>query len=320
MEWILTHGDCDGICSAAIALSIFRNAKIFFTHPVGLHEDLKHVDGDVLILDIAISSKKIDEILKEFKRIYENGHKIIYIDHHPIPNNFIMNYGELIHSLTSCTSELTYIKFENFLDQDISRVAIYGAIGDYLDETYNIKRLLRLWDKRHLYLESGILIAAIESIGRNYDLKREIVKYLSEKNLPSKNSELVNRALEEAKKEEEMRKIIKERLKIIEKVAYVIDLNWSLGKTAIYARAMANAIVGIGAESRKDFIDMSLRTPFEYIELNKIAMEVAEKLGGSGGGHPKAAGARVPKEKFFEFIDEVNKYIVKEEISETLEY
>lgn len=320
MEWILAHGDCDGICSAAIALSIFKNAKIFFTHPVGLNEDLKQVDGDVLILDVAISSKKVDEILKEIKRIHENGYKIIYIDHHPLQNNFNMNYGELVHSLTSCTSELTYIRFENLLDQDISRVAIYGAIGDYLDETYNIKRLLRLWDKRHLYLESGILIAAIESMGRNYDLKREVVKYLSEKELPSKNSELVNRALEEAKKEEEMRKIIKERLEIKENVAYVIDLNWSLGKTAIYARAMANTIVGIGAENRKNFIDMSLRTPFEGIELNKIAMEVAEGLGGSGGGHPKAAGARVPKEKFFEFVDGINKYIIKENMLETLEY
>lgn len=320
MEWILAHGDCDGICSAAIALSIFKNAKVFFTHPVGLHEDLRQVDGDVLVLDVAIPSKKADEISKEFKRIHENGHRIIYIDHHPLPSDFNMNHGELVHSLTSCVSELTYVRFEDLLDKEVSRVAIYGAIGDYLDETYNVKRLLRLWDKRHLYLESGILIAAIESMGRDYDLKREVVKYLSEKELPSKSSELVNRALEEAKKEEKMRKIIKERLEVKGKVAYVIDLNWSLGKAAIYARATADAIVGIGAESRKNFVDMSLRTPFEGIELNKIAMEVAEELGGSGGGHPRAAGARVPKEKFPEFIDGINKRIIREDTTETLEY
>lgn len=320
MEWILAHGDCDGICSAAIALSMFKNAKVFFTHPVGLYEDLKQVNGDVIILDVAIPSKNTDEVLKELKRIHENGHKVMYIDHHPLPSNFEMKYGELVHSLTSCASELTYVRFEDFLDQDLSRVAIYGAIGDYLDETYNIKRLLRSWDKRLLYLESGILIAAIESMGRNYELKREVVKYLAEKELPSKNSELVNRALEEAKKEEEMRRTIKERAEVRGKVAYVLDLNWSLGKAAIYARAATNAIVGVGAESRRNFIDMSLRTPFEGIELNKVAMEVAEELGGSGGGHPKAAGARVPKEKFFEFIDGVNKYIIKEEKVETLKY
>ncbi|MCX8170106.1 MAG: DHH family phosphoesterase, partial [Candidatus Methanomethyliaceae archaeon] len=220
MEWIFAHGDCDGICSAAIAFSIFKNAKIFFTHPVGLHEDLKQVDGDVLILDVAIPSKKSKEILEELKRIHEDGHKIIYIDHHPFPKNFEMKYGEVVHLLNSSTSELTYIRFEYMINWEMSRVAIYGAIGDYLDGTCNIERLLRFWDKRHLYLEGGILIAAIESMGRNYDMKREAVSYLSENGLPSKNSELVRKAMEEAHREEEMRKVIREEVKVQGEIAY----------------------------------------------------------------------------------------------------
>ncbi|MCC6013843.1 MAG: DHHA1 domain-containing protein [Candidatus Verstraetearchaeota archaeon] len=312
MKWILAHADCDGICSCAIAFSIFKNANIFFSHPVGLASDLKQVDGDLLVLDIALSSRELDSILKELKRIHENGYKIIYIDHHPLPKNFNSNlfYGELIHSLSSSTSELTFMKFKNYLSMEMGRIAIYGAIGDYLDNTPGIEKLLEYWDKRTLYFESGLLIEAIESMGRDYNMKRELVKYLSENKLPSDNDEIVKMAIKEASKEEEMRKIIEKEVKTIGKIAYLLDIKWSLGKSAIYARAITNSIVGIGAETRKNFIDMSLRTPFDHIRLNEIVMEIAEKLGGSGGGHRKAVGARIPKEYFYEFLTKLNEKIL----------
>jgi RecJ-like exonuclease len=313
MKWILAHADCDGICSCAIAFSIFKNASIFFSHPVGLASDLEQVDGDLLVLDIALSSRELDNILKELRRIHENGNKIIYIDHHPFPKNFNPNlfYGELFHSLSSSASELTFMKFKDYLNMEMGRIAIYGAIGDYLDRTPNIEKLLEYWDKRTLYLESGLLIAAIESMGRDYDMKRELVKYLSENKLPSDNEEIVKKAIKEASKEEEMRKIIEKEVKTIGKIAYTLDIKWSLGKSAIYARAITNSIVGIGAENRKNFIDMSLRTPFEYIKLNEIVMEIAEELGGSGGGHKKAVGARIPKEYFYDFLNKLNEKILR---------
>jgi RecJ-like exonuclease len=54
-------------------------------------------------------------------------------------------------------------------------------------------------------------------------------------------------------------------------------------------------------------IDMSLRTVEERIDLNDILRRITPKLGGSGGGHPQAAGARVPKENFQALIRELNK-------------
>ena len=54
---IFTHGDCDGICSGALALAAHKDAEIFFTNPVSLREDIdKAVDADrVIICDIAIN-------------------------------------------------------------------------------------------------------------------------------------------------------------------------------------------------------------------------------------------------------------------------
>jgi RecJ-like exonuclease len=53
---ILTHGDCDGLCSGAIALAAHRGAKVVFTNPIGLPDDLKgSEDYDrVIVCDVAI--------------------------------------------------------------------------------------------------------------------------------------------------------------------------------------------------------------------------------------------------------------------------
>jgi len=35
------------------------------------------------------------------------------------------------------------------------------------------------------------------------------------------------------------------------------------------------------------------------------------RLGGSGGGHPNAAGARIPKENFRKFLEELNRNLTE---------
>jgi single-stranded-DNA-specific exonuclease len=51
---------------------------------------------------------------------------------------------------------------------------------------------------------------------------------------------------------------------------------------------------------------MSLRTERDDIDLNAILRDITQRLGGSGGGHPKASGARVPEASFEEFIKSLN--------------
>ena len=72
-RWIFTHSDCDGICAGAIALAANPDARVFFTHPYGLLEDLENVrEGDVVIIcDIALSEDKLQAILEKFSLINE---------------------------------------------------------------------------------------------------------------------------------------------------------------------------------------------------------------------------------------------------------
>ncbi len=319
MKWIVSHGDTDGICSAAIALSAFRDAKLYFSHPVGLAEDLAHVEGDVIICDIALSSTQYRQVTKELRRIRQGGYRALYIDHHPLPDAFDVNEfpAEHVHSRTSSGAELTFKRlmeeFPKSLPEDMSRVAIFGAIGDYLDNTYTINKLLNRWEKRGLYLECGLIIQAIEGLGRNYDSKRKIAQFLAANKAPSSDEWIVDRAIEEALREEEMRKRIKEVVKKVGEIAYVLDLDWSLGKTAVYAKGVTDTVLGIGAETRREFIEMSLRTHSEAFDMSKVLPQIAEQLGGTGGGHPKAGGAKIPIAKFDQFLRIMNEAIAEKQ-------
>lgn len=306
MKWIiLAHGDCDGVCSASLALSAKKDARVIFTNPAGLLSELKSIEtGNIIITDIALTPTHKDEIVFEFKRLSSKG-RIIYLDHHPLPSGLTMKklpVETVGGSKGACASELAYTCFRDVLDPEMSRVAIYGAIGDYSDNTLGVRELLKKWDKRELYLEAGILVAALEGVKkRDFDFKRSLVTYLSENRLPSLDWDLVEIAIRESEKDEKMRRILRGLVKAHGKVAYVVNVEWSLGKAATYARAYANALVGVAAEEVEENMDMSIRS-VSLKNLHRIVSKVAEEVRGIGGGHANAAGARVPKESFLEFI------------------
>jgi RecJ-like exonuclease len=60
-------------------------------------------------------------------------------------------------------------------------------------------------------------------------------------------------------------------------------------------------LVGVAAEEIKENMDMSIRS-VSLKNLHRIVPKVAEELKGIGGGHANAAGARIPKESFQQFI------------------
>ncbi|RJS84770.1 DHH family phosphoesterase [Candidatus Bathyarchaeota archaeon] len=312
--WIFTHGDADGLCAGAIALAANPEAHVFFTHPYGLEEDLKEAkkNDKVIICDIAISESHLTKLLRLFSEIAEEG-DLTYIDHHPLPENLPKEEipGKIIHSLESSASELTYTLFQSRLDPIYARIAIMGAIGDYLDNTPLIRQLLKRWDKRTLYFESGLLIQGIEGQKRNYELKRSIVANLANNMPPSFDRKLVELAIQNTHLEEIAIRELRSRVKISGEVAYVLNFPFSHGKTATYAMGLTDVLVGIAGEERKNMIDMSLRACSREIDLNKTLRQITRKIGGSGGGHPNAAGARIPKEKFEDLLEEVNKRLKK---------
>ena len=67
-------------------------------------------------------------------------------------------------------------------------------------------------------------------------------------------------------------------------------------------------LVGLAASKHKNYYVMSLRSS-RNIDLNRILREIAPKYHGTGGGHPFAAGARIPINSFNEFLVALDKAI-----------
>uniref|UniRef100_A0A7C2BM12 DHH family phosphoesterase n=1 Tax=Thermosphaera aggregans TaxID=54254 RepID=A0A7C2BM12_9CREN len=311
---VLAHGDGDGVVSGSLACAYIKTkgsaCNVFFTHPVGIVEDLKSFtkQGDnIIILDIAVDELHKDELVKVLKARAEDG-KVVYIDHHPLPEAFnALGEGiEFIHDSCCSASELSYRYFSGKgLDPEYGRVALYGAISDYLDETPWVRSELLKWDRRGIYLEAGIITQGLEGSRRDHEFKRKVVAHLSGNRLPSTLPDLVSRALHQAVVDEELRLWVKANVNVYGNISYVIDPDGSLGRAANYAMVYGGTLVGLAAESRGDMYVLSLRSR-GGVDLNQVLRELSRRLNIHGGGHPYAAGARVKKEVFKQFLDELS--------------
>ncbi len=307
---ILTHGDSDGICSGALAKSAFPDAYVYFTSPVSLLDKLDLVEDveTLIICDIAIDERYCSELRSTLEGLAKDC-SLYYIDHHPLPES-CRKEEWFYHDTGVCSAELTYRVFEDFLNEEMKRVAIYGAIGDFCDNTPCVKDWVRDWDKRSLYFQAGALIQAIIHKGKEYEFKRTLLEPLSKNVIPSNIPDILELAREAAINEEKIRRFVKEHVEILRNSAYVVNMNNSISKAAIYAASYGQKDVGIAAEyrERKGVYDLSIRSRGD-VDLNQILRSVAPKFGGSGGGHPVAAGARIPEDSLEGFLRAFDKKI-----------
>jgi RecJ-like exonuclease len=144
-----------------------------------------------------------------------------------------------------------------------------------------------------------------------------IIDKLSKGYIPSQIPQLIDRAVKMSLEEEEMRLEMKKDMRVLKYIAYVIDPKGSISRAARYLIGLSGKTIGVAVEKREDIAIMSLRARRDAIDLNDILRKLARKYDGSGGGHPHAAGARVPSsnlENFLQALDkEVGKFITHHE-------
>jgi RecJ-like exonuclease len=308
---IFTHADSDGLCSGALALAANGDSPIFFTNPVSVLTDIDEARGydRIIVCDIAINLPRSQQMKDKFQGLAKES-EVIYIDHHPLPPGFDVPW--LFHQDRVSASELTFNYFQNELSPDMSRVAMYGAIGDYEDMTPGARKLIQDWDMRSLYYQAGTLSQGIEVGRRDYDFKREIVSKLAQNTLPSDIGMLAKNALVAARHEDQMRQRVQREVIRMKNIAYVMDMNGCMGKAAIFARVYGNTTVGLSVEYRnhRDAYDFSSRGLGD-VDLNVIIGEVAARNGGTGGGHPRAAGGRIPESNMKQFLLDLDNAVGK---------
>jgi len=312
---ILGHGDTDGICAAALVRSSFPDAEIWFTRPVTLPRDLKEVEPGttVVICDIAISETQKEELFNRIRELAQRD-EVIYIDHHPFPPETLKRdvpATQFAHEIGVSTSELAFRIFVQDPSSDLDRVALWGAIGDYCEETDFVRDVLNKYDRRTIYMEAGLLSQALGEAAGDYHYKRDVVIKLSQKVPPTEIPEIVDRAVKATKREWEAYEYVKKHVVRDGNIAIVRDLpSGSLGKAAMHALGVTGADVGICARMGDEEVDMSMRRRAgARIDLNEMLRHITSRLGGSGGGHEGAAGATVPASVFDTFLETVKKEI-----------
>ncbi|MFW9809452.1 MAG: DHHA1 domain-containing protein [Candidatus Thorarchaeota archaeon] len=307
---VLTHGDLDGITSGAIALLVFPGSDFYFTRPSQVHQDMFRVAKDnpdtVHVSDIAINSRKFDELLQALDR-FPSSTVIHWTDHHPMTTKQrreLENRVNLFHDTGPCAAELVYRKFNDTLPEYSLRLALYGAIGDYCDETPFAKTHFDDVDKRTLYLEAGLLVQALQEIDYRSESK-DLVHQLAMGIKPSSMDDIVSLALKATRIEHEVFRYVQQNARKLGPIGYILDMpiNGYRGKSAKFSAYVTDSKIGISARSSDDEVDMSIRRRGTTVDLNRTLNIILKDIdGSSGGGHPAAAGASLDRNDFPKFL------------------
>jgi len=310
---ILTHADCDGMCAGAIAMAKYPKADVFFTRPTSFLDDLRNADSETIIIcDIALTKQDARQIVAAMAA---KGAKIYYFDHHVIPPT--VRESEIrkacttyAHNTDESASELIYRHYQKDIPRERVWIALYGAIGDYADDTPFAKERLRNWDRRALYFEVSTIVLGIKNDEfSSYDAKRRIVKVLSQGNNPSDIPGLVKSAKEAVNREFDLYEMLKGIAQASGEVAYVMDKPsfGFRGPAALFSATIKDKPVGMCVHTRESYIDITLRSRSRKYRLNELASTASEHVKGSGGGHPEAAGCKIPLGTFERFLKKFNK-------------
>ena len=253
------------------------------------------------------------------KEITSKGIKVTYFDHHDINDELRKKLKKtgvtLIHSVEECTSVQIYNKYKNKLDSHAAFFAASAALTDYMECRPLASAIMSRYDRQFLMLEATALSYMISSNQHNEEFLVNAVNTLSEMKYPHEIEGGFAIAERYIKKVADGVRIVQDSISIKKKVAYTQSIS------DLSASVIVNFVLGISEKPvamvyrLKDDINsyiISIRASKACnVHLGRIVNEVASNLGGSGGGHEKACGAVIPKDKLEEFINAIDKHVGK---------
>lgn len=300
--------DVDGVASAAL-LRLAKEADVKLVDYGDFIEALKGVSNasELYICDLGLSPETTQLFFNEVDRIRVFA-KVTYIDHHPkvgVHRYIISANFRIIHSLRDCAAALTYNEFRNLLPKSASVIAAYAALTDYLEEGPIASKILDLYDRTHLYYEASMLAYAVERLGDARKKLNRIVDGLSRLKYPHEIKCVSEAASQQARRVSAFLKRVEKEGIVKRGYAYIDASSFSKGAAANLVRCFFGTPIGVAYTLKDDspYIELSLRASREYHkDLGSITQRLASELGGFGGGHPKASGARIPKESLQRFL------------------
>ncbi len=303
--------DTDGICSAAI-VKMARKANIMLADYGDLSETLAQAGNpdELYICDLGLSEKTFGDFLEHTSRIARRG-SVEYIDHHPLKEEFrkkIEASGvKVMHSTDEACAVLTYLRFRENIPRKASVLAAFGAIGDHMDFRPEASTIIENHDRLFLLFEATILSHALAIMTKNRSSLPQLVQTLSERKLPHQIDKLVRYAAKQASVVSKLASKIERDGKKMSNLAWAWSDQSAGGTVANLLLGAFDASVGVALRKEEGFVELSARASSKCGKnLGEVISSLASEMGGFGGGHPRASGARILAENTDQFLTLLN--------------
>ncbi|MEM2760377.1 MAG: DHH family phosphoesterase [Nitrososphaerales archaeon] len=307
--------DTDGIVSASMIKTIF-NAYPFLTDYTDFILTLKHVakmqDVERLfICDLGLSKSNEIEFIEILSDLRKQCVDITYIDHHDISDGVrlvLKNKGiTLIHTTDECTSVQIYDRFNDKLPRRFALLAACAAIGDDMRRRPIAHKLFNMYDKQFAFFEASSLSYAIYENQHNMGFLLTLVNELGNA-VPHAIPGILDSAKNYAEKVSANLAVVERNAKRMKNIVHIQtnDLSTSVVANMLLA-SYHDAQVAIAYKEKNGSYVLSLRgSDSSTHHLGRIVNKLSVELGGAGGGHEKACGALIPKNKLDEFIERID--------------
>ena len=309
--------DADGISSAALIKQAFGGDCVLVDY-TGMVDALELLRNDkklkkLFICDLGLNKQINDNFVELLTELRKKRVSVTYIDHHDIDSKVITKLKKikvkLIHNISECTSVLVYDTFKKKLSEHSSFIAACGAITDYMENKPVASKLLQMYDRQFALVNATVLTYNIVGHQKDPDYLLYLVDELSESKFPHEIPNTYEFAQIQVGKLAEIMSKVRKSMKVSKNLAHMEVLDSGASGAVNFVLGFSGKDVGVAYKERVDkgIYAVSVRgSPSCKTHLGRLVSSVAADLGGSGGGHDRACGAVIPKEKMKKFLREMN--------------
>ena len=310
--------DADGISSAALIKQAFGGESILVDYP-GQMDAIRHVNEDeklksLYICDLGLSKKNQDEFIDIISELRKNRVSITYIDHHDIDSKITKRLKSLkvkmVHDVNECTTVQVYKKFKSKMSVHSPFIAACAAVTDYMEDRPVASTLMQIYDRQFVLINSTVLTYNIVGHQKDPEYLLYLVDELAESKFPHQIPNSFEFAQIQVDRLAQVMAKVKEGMKTMRHLGHMEILDSGASGAVNFVLGMSGKNVGVAYKERIDhgIYAVSIRGSKSCkVHLGKIVNDLATGLGGSGGGHDKACGAVIPKDKIKKFLRELNK-------------
>jgi RecJ-like exonuclease len=299
----------DGLVCASL-VKMAKNAEITLADYSTLDSELGKIDRNntdqLYLCDMSLG----DYLIPSLNRVGRET-ALVYLDHHPMKDSMRYILEDLnctiVHSTEKCAGILTLQYLKEYLPESCAILAAYASVSDYPHSSPEVSKFVDSFDTKLLAFETSLLYYSVAHAYNDNAFKLRLVDCLSKGQYPHQ----IDGVMDYTQKQ----------------VDYTLDLINNADSRMSYGRhishvevhgsiaILANSLVQIARNptticycktANGAGYNLSIRSR-ERHNLGEMADHVARLVGGTGGGHPMAAGAQLPAGKlalFLQYFDE----------------